>query len=54
MLSAGLNLYLRILEESFLWLGQSPARVLVLIAIVAAGGFIAYATRGEEGLSLAN
>jgi hypothetical protein len=52
MLSAAMTLYLRVLEESFTWLGQSPARVLGLIAIVAVGVLIAYATSGSEGVKL--
>jgi hypothetical protein len=50
MLSAALTLYLRVLEESFTWLGQSPARVLGLIVIVIVGAVIAFATSGPEGL----
>lgn len=52
MLSAAVTLYLRVLEESFTWLGQSPPRVLGLIAIVVVGVLIAYATSGSEGLKL--
>lgn len=52
MVSAAATLYLRVLEESFTWLGQSPARVLVLIAIVGISVFIVWATSGPEGLKL--
>lgn len=52
MLSAFVSLFLRVVEESFLSLGQSPRRVAILLAVFVAGLVFAFATRGVEGLSI--